>query len=107
MKNMFNAYVNYCNAMEAKRDAARKASREAHPTFYKIMDVISTIMVIVGGILMIYSAIQYVAEKVSQFKAVVNKMTAKFNAVNRKMKADDEEAMQRPNEVESEEEVIA
>lgn len=107
MKNMFNAYVNYCNTMEAKRDAARKASREAHPTFYKIMDVISTIMVIVGGILMIYSAIQYVAEKVSQFKAIVNKMTAKFNTVSRKLKAENENAKACPDEVAPEEEAMA
>jgi hypothetical protein len=77
MKNLFNAYVNYCNTCEAKRDAARKASREAHPVFYGIMDAISAIITIIGIIMMIYSAIQWVAEKANQFKRLIHKAVIK------------------------------
>ena len=81
MKNLFNAYVNYCNTCEAKRDAARKARREAHPVFYGIMDAISVIITIIGIIMMIYSAIQWVAEKANQIKCTIRnvKANAKFD----------------------------
>lgn len=104
--NMWNEYVAFCNAQEAKRKEARKIMREAHPTFYKIMDVVSTIMVIVGVILMIYSAVQYAAEKISQAKMVANKMVAEINAISHKLKAENEAAKACPDEVEPEEEVV-
>lgn len=96
MKNLFNAYVNYCNDCEAKRDAARKANREAHPVFYGIMDAISIIMTIIGIVMMIYSAIEWVAEKVSRIKCIINEATAKSKA---KFDGDrDEPAVEDPDE---------
>ena len=77
MKNLFNAYVNYCNDCEAKRDAARKANREAHPVFYGIIDAISVIITIISIIMMIYSAIQWAAEKVEHMKQIFNEAMAK------------------------------
>lgn len=113
MKKTWNAYVNYCNEMEAKRDAARKAARKAaraaHPTFYKIMDIVSAIMVVIGFVLMIYSAVQYIAEKISQVKIVATKAVDEISAIGRKLTAEDETAKACPDEVEpeSDEEVMA
>ena len=74
---MFEKYINYCNEMGAKRDAARKADREAHPIMYKIIDVVSIIITVIAMIAMIYSTIQWVAEKVSQIKRLIHETVIK------------------------------
>ena len=78
---MFEKYINYCNEMEAKRDAARKADREAHPIMYKIIDVVSIIMMIIGAIIVIADAIRFVEEKANQINNIINdaKFAAKFD----------------------------
>lgn len=77
MKNAIEKYVELCNAAEAKRKAARKLMREAHPVFYGIMDAISVIITVIAMIAMIYSAIQWVAEKANQFKRLIHKVVIK------------------------------
>lgn len=78
---MFEKYINYCNEMEAKRDAARKADREAHPIMYKIVDIVSIIMVIIGAIVVVADAIRLIEEKANQIKCIINnvKANAKFD----------------------------
>lgn len=78
---MFEKYINYCNEMEAKRDAARKADREAHPIMYKIIDVVSIIMMIIGAIIVVADAIRLVEEKANQIKCIISnvKANAKFD----------------------------
>ena len=78
-KITWNEYVDFCNAQEAKRHAANKAFREAHPTFCKIMDVVSTIMIIVGVALMLYSAVQEISAKVCKFKDIIRHMKDKID----------------------------
>lgn len=78
---MFEKYINYCNEMEEKRDAARKADREAHPIMYKIIDVVSIIMMVIGAIIVVADAIRLVEEKANQIKCIISnvKANAKFD----------------------------
>ncbi len=93
---VFKKYADHCNACEAKRDAARKANREAHPVFYGIMDAISIIMTIIGIVMMIYSAIEWATEKVKHMTQIFNEATAKSKA---KFDGDrDEPAAEDPDE---------
>lgn len=96
MKNMWNEYVNYCNIQEAKRDAARKAAREAHPTFYKIMDVLSTIMMIVGAIIWLYGAICWIEDMINQLRQPIenlqNKISTTVDQICKKDHSDEEDA---------------
>lgn len=106
MKNMWNEYVAMCKMNEAKRKAARKLFRDKYPTFCKAMDVISDIMMIISVIIFVYCCITAAAAKVRQIKTVATKAADEINGIV-KLNAKDENAKACPDEVASEEEVMA
>lgn len=106
MKDMWNEYVAMCNDNAAKRKAARKLFRDKYPTFCKVMDIISDIMLIVSFGIFVYCCITAAAAKVRQIKMITAKAVDKISSIANKAKTDDENAKACPDEVESEE-VIA
>ena len=107
MKMNWNEYVAMCNDNAAKRKAARKLFRDKYPTFCKVMDIIADIMMIASFIIFVYCCITAAAAKVRQIKMTAAKAVDEINGIANKLKADDEEAVQCPDEVAPEEEVIA
>lgn len=79
MKNGIEKYVELCNAAEAKRKAARKLMRDKHPTFCMIMDIISDIMLFVSLVMLMFCAIQWVAEKANQIKRLIHEAVIRTN----------------------------
>ncbi len=106
MKNIsWNEYVAMCEKNSQKRKEARKLLREKYPTFCKVMDIISDIMLIVSFILFAYCCITAAAAKVRQIKTITAKAVDEINSIANKEKAEDEKAF--PDEVAPEEEAMA
>lgn len=106
MKMNWNEYVAMCNDNAAKRKEARKLFRNKYPTFCKVMDVISDIMMAISFVIFVYCCITAAAAKVRQIKMITAKAVDEINSIANKAKIDDENAKACPDEVESEE-VIA
>ena len=108
MKAMnWNEYVELCEMNAEKRKAARKLFRNKYPTFCKVMDVISDIMMAISFVIFVYCCITAVAAKVRQIKMVSTKAADEINNIANKLKAEDENAKACPDEVAPEEEVMA